>query len=151
MAAPVPVVTASPTAHVTAPGPELDDRLHPGETTSMAAVVAEAATRRTAAEGGQLTRAEMLAVLEVAGWPEELREQAMAVAWCESRWSPWALGDGGSSRGLMQLWLGWFAWAGEDPTRWMDPVVNARVALRVVERDLALGRDAWAQWSCRPF
>jgi hypothetical protein len=51
----------------------------------------------------------------------------------------------------MQLWLGWFPWAGEDPERWADPVVNARVALRVVERDLALGRDAWAQWSCRPF
>lgn len=89
-------------------------------------------------------------VLRAAGWDGERLEEAARVAWCESRWSPSAVGDSGSSRGLLQLWSGWFDWAGEDLSRWADPVVNARVALRVLERDLALGRDPWAQWTCRP-
>lgn len=132
------------TPPVSAPGAAVDDALHPGETMPMEQVVADAARARVAAHGGQLTRAELDAVLEMAGWPGEARAEAAAVAWCESRWSPGAVGDGGSSLGLFQLWSGWFGWAGEDAGRWADPVVNARSALAVWR---AYG---WAPWACRP-
>lgn len=120
---------------VTAPGPDIDERYHPGETLVF---------------GSQLSRAELDAVLAMAGWPPGLRDEAAAVAWCESRWSPGAVGDGGSSLGLFQLWSGWFAWAGADPGQWDDPVTNAKVALAVHQRDLGMGRSGWAQWSCQP-
>jgi hypothetical protein len=129
-----PTSTPTPTPGVAmAPGADVDAANHP-----VGAVVAV------------LTPWEMEMVLAAAGWPPELVPDAMAVAWCESKFSPGAVGAGGAVLGLFQLWDGWFPWAGEDPDRWVDPVVNARVALRVVERDRALGRDAWAQWTCRP-
>ncbi|MCX7618273.1 transglycosylase SLT domain-containing protein [Tepidiforma sp.] len=137
------------TPPVSAPGADIDEALHPGTTVPTAQVVADAARRRTAAHGGQLTRAELDAVLELAGWPEAARAEAAAVAWCESRWSPGAVGDGGSSLGLFQLWSGWFGWAGEPSDAWMDPLVNAKVALAVYQRDLVRG-DGWRQWSCKP-
>jgi hypothetical protein len=114
------------------PGPTVDDVLHPVE---------EARPR--------LTRGEVVIVLRAAGWEGELLEQAVEVAWCESRWQP-AARNGDAILGLFQLWGGWFPWAGEDLERWADPVVNARTARRVVERDVALGRGPWAQWACRP-
>lgn len=82
-------------------------------------------------------------MLRAAGWPGDAIADAAAVAWCESRWRPAAVGDSGRSLGLMQLWSGWFAWAGEDTERWADPVVNARVALAVWRV------YGWAQWACR--
>lgn len=128
----------------------VDALYHPGETVPLAQVVVERARARVAAHGGQLSRAELDAVLEVAGWPPELRAQAAEVAWCESRWSPYAVGDRGNSLGLFQLWTGWFSWAGVDVENWNDIVSNAQVALAVVRRDIARGRSPWAQWSCKP-
>jgi hypothetical protein len=96
----------------------------------------------------QLTEAQMREVLRLAGWPDELADEALAVAWCESRWSPGAVGDGGSSLGLFQLWGGWFGAVGLPLERWADPVVNAAAALRVLER-----RGGWGGaggWSCWP-
>lgn len=127
----------------------MDALYHPGETVPLAQVVVERAQRRIAARGGQLDRAELDAALALAGWPEEAREEAAKVAWCESRWSPRAVGDAGSSLGLFQLWSGWFDWAGVAVENWHDPVVNALVARLVYERDVARGRDPWSQWSCR--
>lgn len=133
-----------------APGVEVDALYHPGETVPFAQVVVERARDRVAAHGGQLDRAELDAVLEVAGWPPELRQQAAEVAWCESRWSPYAVGDRGNSLGLFQLWSGWFSWAGVGVENWNDVVSNAQVALAVARRDIARGRSPWAQWSCKP-
>ena len=108
----------------------------------------QAATVRAASFGGSLTEAEMVAVLTEAGWPAELHAAALAVSWCESRWSPYAVGDGGRSLGLFQMqwsgagWRGWFIPAGEDEAMAHDPVVNARTAW------WAYQRSGWGPWSC---
>lgn len=123
----------------------------PGVTAPSAAIdpdvaLVDAAIARIAANGGRLTQPEMEAVLRIAQWPPDAMDEAAAVAWCESRYSPRAVGDGGSSLGVFQLWVGWFPWAGVDPDRWSDPVTNAVVARMVWERD----RQTWRQWTCRP-
>lgn len=98
----------------------------------------------------QLTDDHMDTVLSQAGWPESLRDEAKRVAWCESRWSPGAIGDGGNSVGLFQIgrsrpgWGGWFLYFGADESQWADPVTNARVALFVYEYS-----GSWKQWSCK--
>jgi len=94
------------------------------------------------APGAALTREQLDEVLRRAGWPEEELENARAVAWCESRWRPHAVGDGGDSLGLFQLWGGWFRWAGVPIESWGDPVVNAAVALRVWQQ------HGWEEWAC---
>ena len=124
------------------------DAYHPGETIEPTPSPVQAATVRAASQGGSLTEAEMVAVLYSAGWPEELHSQALAVSYCESRWSPYAVGDGGRSLGLFQMqwsgagWQGWFRPAGEDEAQAHDPVVNARTAW------WAYQRSGWAPWSC---
>jgi hypothetical protein len=70
-------------------------------------------------------------LLRDAGAPESWVEALVAIAYAESRWSPGAVGDGGNSLGLYQLWTGWFAAAGEDLAQWADPAVSTRVALYV--------------------
>lgn len=90
----------------------------------------------------QLSREELERVYELAGAPVEWREALARIAWCESKWSPGAVGDAGNSLGLHQLWSGW-ARDGEDL---MDPVTNARVAVRVRE---TRGRFGGAGgWTC---
>jgi hypothetical protein len=84
-----------------------------------------------------------------AGWPEHLIPEALAVAYCESRWHPDS--TNGDYRGLFQLATPfWFDYAGEDPERWGDPVVNARTAWKVYLYDLSRGQSAWQQWQCKP-
>ena len=102
----------------------------------------EAATARVQAEGGQLTEAEMLAVLRAAGAPEEWIPDMLTIAWCESHYSPGAVGDSGNSLGLFQLWSGW-ARPGEDL---FDPLTNARVAVRV--REIRGRFGGGGGWSC---
>lgn len=125
---------------------QLDARDHPGVTVTMESIVVAAATGRVRALGGSLSEAEMDALLEVAGWPVEWRAEAKQIAWCESKWSPNAIGDGGNSLGLWQMWTGWFGPAGEDIEGWADALVNARVALYVRQV-----RGRWGGgggWSC---
>lgn len=103
-----------------------------------------------AASVGQLSEEQAIDVLQAAGWPSELIPQALAVAWCESKWSPGASGDSGRSRGWFQLNVAtWFPYADEDPAMWADPLVNARVAWATYNYDLSRGQRAWQQWSCR--
>jgi hypothetical protein len=97
-----------------------------------------------------LAPSEVEAVLAAAGWPPGLVADAMAVAWCESRFAPGAVGAGGAVLGLFQLWRGWFAWAGVPLALWHDPVANAKVALAVALRDMALYGTYWHQWQCKP-
>ena len=91
----------------------------------------------------------MLALLYAAGWPAELHEQALTVAWCESKFSP-AAGDHGQSLGIFQLNALWFRYAGVDVSLWSDPLTNARVAWVTYNYDLSRGQRAWQQWSCKP-
>lgn len=90
----------------------------------------------------QMTEAEVDAVLEAAEVPLEWRAPLKAIGFCESRWQPGAVGDGGASLGWLQEWRGWFV-AGEDP---FDPVTAARVAVRI---RTVRGRFGGAGgWSC---
>jgi hypothetical protein len=132
-----PTPTPTPTPGVAmAPGADVDAAHHP--VGAVGAVVAV------------LTPWEMEMVLAAAGWPPELVPDAMAVAWCESRFSPGAVGAGGAVLGLFQLWYGWFPWAGVPVERWADPVANAKVALAVARRDLTIYGTHWHQWQCKP-
>ena len=75
----------------------------------------------------QLTEAQLVYILIEVGWSQELIPEALVISWCESKWSPRAIGDSGNSLGLFQLWTGWFR-EDEDP---YNPYINASVALRV--------------------
>lgn len=90
----------------------------------------------------QLSRDDLERVYDLAGVPVEWRESLARIAWCESKWSPGAVGDAGNSLGLHQMWFGW-ARDGEDL---MDPVVNARVAVRVREGRGRFGGGGG--WTC---
>lgn len=95
-----------------------------------------------ASVSGQLTEAEMRALLAEAGAPAEWIAPMLTIAWCESKYSPGAVGDSGNSLGLFQLWAGWF-YGGEDP---YDPLTNARVAVRV--REIRGRFGGGGGWSC---
>ncbi len=105
-----------------------------------------------AASGGgdSLTEDEMVVLLRDTGWPEEVIPQALAVAWCESKWSPYASGDSGVSLGLFQIgvarpgWNGWFVHFGVDESLAYDALTNAQVARMIFER------SGFAPWSCKP-
>lgn len=73
-------------------------------------------------------------------WPTE---EACSVAWCESRWQPWAVN--GSSYGLFQLWSGWASHYGVPLVGLSDAVINTRLAF-LVWRD----HGRWSLWSCKP-
>ena len=98
----------------------------------------------------QLDSDQIRQLLAEVGTPPEWIEPFVAIAWCESKYSPGAVGDSGRSLGMWQLAHLWFAHAGEDITRWADPDVNARVALSVARYSIARGRSPWEQWSCQP-
>lgn len=104
----------------------------------------------------RLTEYEMRAVLAAAGWPQLLVEDALAVAWCESKWSPSAIGYAGDYYGLFQLWSGWAVWAGAAADAaaasavLLSPVENAEIALMVSLRDSVINGYHWTQWECRP-
>ena len=73
----------------------------------------------------------MLALLREAGAPEEWHADMLAIAWCESGWRVGAIGDGGNSLGLYQMWTGWAPAAGYGVDELLDPAVNTRVAVYV--------------------
>ena len=90
----------------------------------------------------QLTEAQLVYILIEVGWPQDWIPEAVSIVWCESKYSPGAIGDGGQSLGLFQLWIGWFL-EGEDP---FNPYTNAAVALRVRQ---TRGRFGGAGgWTC---
>lgn len=129
----------------------LDALYHPIDLVALApAPTAGVAYAAQASES--LTEADMRAILTATGWPVELHDQALTIAWCESRYRPGAVGDGGNSLGLFQLNKDtWFTYAGEDPEQWADPLVNARVAWATYQYDIGRGYVPWKQWSCKPF
>ena len=127
------------------------DGNHPGETTSPTLALAERATARAASIGGSLTEAEMRAVLAEAGFDGTLLEEALRVAWGESRWSPYAVGDSGRARGLFQLHADpWARYCGIAPEALHDARENAKCALMVLGYEQSRGYQRWANWSVKP-
>ena len=145
---PEPVFFNPPPLHELSP--ELFEFLEEFESPTLAPV--DPPTVHAASGGGDsLTEAEMVVLLRDTGWPEEVIPQALAVAWCESRFSSGAVGDSGRSVGIFQLNKAtWFGYAGEDPEMWADAHVNARTALRTYWYDLDRGYAPFNQWSCKP-
>jgi len=121
--------------------PAADPAPTPGE------IVATAAGR-VREIGGQLSEDEMRHILALAGWPEELTDEALRVAWVESRWSPYARGyECPSCLGLFQLHADtWGPYCGVDREALFDPLANATCALSVYLYDLERGQPAWWQW-----
>ena len=93
-----------------------------------------------------LRNEEVRGILSRASVPSEWWPEFEAIAWCESRWRSDAVGDGGSSVGMWQMWRGWFSQAGIDGEAWADPVSNARVALYVRQVRGRFGGSGG--WSC---
>lgn len=94
-----------------------------------------------------------------AGSPEEWIEPLVRIAWCESKFRPAAVGDGGNSLGLYQIggeryepsyWQGWFLYFGVAEDQWADPLVNTRVAIMIANYSVTRGQSPFSQWSCRP-
>ena len=129
------------------PGPDLPGyvggTIYPAIATD-ATVVAAAAVQ--VADGGALTEAQMIELLREAGAPEEWHADMLAIAWCESRYRPGAIGDGGNSLGLYQLWTGWAPAAGYGPDELLDPAVKTRVAVYV--RSVRGRFGGGGGWSC---
>ena len=98
----------------------------------------------------QLTEIQIEAILTESGWPLELLWEAKSVAKGESNWRPTAIGDGGNSLGLFQLWTGWFGYCKEEIAHWMNPLVNSRVAWCVYNYDINRGQEPWSQWTIKP-
>ena len=98
-------------------------------------------------EPPQLFHDQLRALLREVGAPEEWIEDLVTIAWCESRGHPdsWNT-DGEDSRGIWQLWVGWFRAAGYTAEQWRDPYVNARTAVYVRESRGRYG--GLGGWSC---
>lgn len=88
--------------------------------------------------------------LKAGGWPEHLIRQAQSRVFCESRNDPGAISPNGLYKGLFGLSSMWFAYAGEDPEQWDNPIINARVAWVTYNYDLNQGQEPWTQWQCKP-
>lgn len=106
---------------------------------------------------GSLAREQMIDILNQAGWPAELHEQAMSVAWCESNFRPDAYNQSGAAGVWQLMWPTWFSYAlrvgvvaADERPLWYDPYVNARVARATYLYDIERGAQPWTQWSCKP-
>ncbi len=96
----------------------------------------------------QLSAADVRAAAASAGWPAELLDAVVDVAWCESSYRPNA--TNGWAYGMMQMVPNWFDYAGVDFAHWTDPVANLRVAYAAYRYDISKGNAPWTQWVCRP-
>lgn len=96
------------------------------------------------AASGALTEEQFDALLQAAAVPMDWWADFKAIAWCESRWNFSAIGDGGNSLGLMQLWYGWAKPAGV--TDLMDPLQNLIAAKYV--REVRGRYGGGGGWSC---
>lgn len=102
----------------------------------------EAVAVRVQSLGGVLSVAEFRLLLTLADVPVVWWTAFETIGECESHYSTYAVGDSGSSLGIMQMWSGWFT-ESEDP---FDPLTNLRVALRVRETRGRFG--GFGGWSC---
>lgn len=107
-------------------------------------------------EASTLTTQEARYTLALAGWPTEHIDDGLSVAYCESKFEPDRVGDGGLALGLFQIHPLWLDWASDrfdisDIDR-LDPVQNARLAWLIFSE---YDRERWepwpsGQWTCQP-
>lgn len=123
----------------------------------LAALSFVSATANPADPAKELTRRPLPPVavvrtLRLAGWPDDLLADAASVAYCESRFDPATVGDGGLAIGLFQihsyLWAEWAVAEFGEKLDATDPVDNARLALLIVTE--YRGSPNWDQWTCKP-
>lgn len=111
--------------------------------------------------------------LEEANIPPDMRPDFLTVAACESAFDPNALGDGGMSKGLLQIrWDFWREWANThsytylldmqdtdtasgyvyfDSDDWNNPIRNFQLGLIInVFYDFPRYGKFWKQWSGHP-
>lgn len=100
----------------------------------------------------RLTEGEMGIAMEMADVPQEWQRDFLALAWCESRYQPGAIGDGGASLGLLQIQPyagGRHLWRLEalgyepDPELLLDPIINLEVGVHIRETN-----GNFRAWSC---
>lgn len=139
-AEPAPAPTQAPAAVAPAPQP----------TPPPAAIAPPPAPAVTAPTpvGRYLSSDEVRAAAIAAGWPANLVEDAVNVAWCESRFHNGA--EYGGALGLMQMMPFWFSEAGLNPDQWSDPVVNLKAALFAFREHERNHADPWGPWTCKP-
>jgi hypothetical protein len=127
-----------------------------GDIESIVEPLAEPGPADDTATGPYIWLEDVHTLLVAAGAPAEWIADLTAIAQCESgrqergtgRWyvRAGAVGDGGNSLGMWQLWHGWYAAAGESLGGWRDPATSARVAVHVRR---VRGRFGGAGgWSC---
>lgn len=106
--------------------------------------------------GVALTEQQMVRVLQIAGWDSRYIPEALSVSHGESRWSPYAIGDSGTSYGLFQIksqslgWDGWWLYFGFDVSRYYEPVYNAKLAWLIFNYERQRGYVRWSNWSVKP-
>lgn len=110
------------------------------------APITETTVAAASVAADQLTEGQVAQILVEAGAPPEWVAPFLAIAWCESKYRPGAVGDGGNSLGLFQLWRGWAPAYGVAPEAMFDPLVNARVAVYVRETRGRFGGGGG--WTC---
>lgn len=118
-------------------------------------------------------RDDVIWYLEEANIPPDMRPDFLTVAACESSFDPDALGDGGMSKGLLQIrWDFWREWANAhsftylldmqddttasgyvyfDSNDWNNPIRNLQLGLIInIFYDLPRHGRMWKQWSGHP-
>lgn len=81
-------------------------------------------------------------------WPVELVDEAIQVAWCESRGKPTA--RNGQYMGLMQMGRREWAKYGKGKSAY-DPIANLEAAYRYYQYRRKLNGNGWAAWQCSPM
>ncbi len=150
---PEPVFFNPPPLHELSP--QLFEKFEEFESPTLAPV--DPPTVHAASGGGSsLTEDEMVVLLRDTGWPDEVIPQALAVAWCESRFSPYA--TNGVDEGLFGMSFSpyatlkgsWYAHWGLDESLRYDPHANATAARWTYEYSAARNGYGWSNWSCQP-
>lgn len=108
----------------------------PPTATPVPPTVTPAPVQHVSSASGQLSRDQMLGLVQAAGFPSWAWEPALDIADCESGWNPNATGSAGEM-GLWQIHPAYHA----DAT--YDPLGNAHAAYRISNG----GRD-WSAWTC---
>jgi hypothetical protein len=97
----------------------------------------------------------MRLILKAADIPEQLVEDYLNLAWCESTWRPDAISWTGIDGGLYQIHSMWVEWARREGYGDFDrhnPVDNARLAYLIGTRyDLPRYGHRFHQWSAKPW
>lgn len=79
----------------------------------------------------------------ISGYPWPV-DQALRIAWCESRYDPLAYNQSGAS-GVFQIMPRWHGWRLKPGESLFDPMVNVRIAYEIWASD----GGSFRQWVCQ--